>query len=217
MSSGKLLYDAICKQQRDEAMRLIREGCDVAYRSPDDVDAGFHVIHLAAYWGHAQIVRELLARGVDAMARDVHGCTPLHIACCEQFRGVAEVVKVLLDAGAMVDARTERGVTPLMLAAGHGFADANYAIMLELLRRGADPNAQDSEFGFVALHEASGVRTIRALLEAGADPTITSRAGQRPDESQAEHGNKREAKYLRRIIDADRRGGHGRAGSARQP
>lgn len=46
------------------------------------VDAdGYTALHRAAYNGHIQVVRTLLTRGADVMARTVDGWQPLHCAC----------------------------------------------------------------------------------------------------------------------------------------
>lgn len=49
------------------------------------------------------------------------------------------IARLLLDKGAVVDARDEKGFTPLMLALQAGHFD----LAIELLDRGADPNAQE--------------------------------------------------------------------------
>jgi ankyrin repeat protein len=89
--------------------------------------AGLNALMFAASHGNAEIVRTLLARGVDVNAQSGpsaappvrHGLiaigklSPLMLAVTS---GSAETVRVLLEAGADVNARDVRGMTPLMLA-----------------------------------------------------------------------------------------------------
>ncbi len=56
---------------------------------------------LAAYHGHADTVRLILAHGGDANTANDRGQTPLAGAV---FKGYADVVRVLVDAGADPDA-----------------------------------------------------------------------------------------------------------------
>ncbi|MET8815486.1 ankyrin repeat domain-containing protein [Streptomyces sp. NPDC004549] len=60
-------------------------------------DRGDCLVMLAAYHGHADTVRALLARGADADRINDRGQTPLAGAV---FKGEAEVIDVLLQAGA---------------------------------------------------------------------------------------------------------------------
>jgi ankyrin repeat protein len=62
---------------------------------------------LAAYHGHADAVRALLARGAEGDRVNDRGQTPLAGAV---FKGEAEVIKVLLEAGADPAAGTPSAV-----------------------------------------------------------------------------------------------------------
>ncbi|KAJ9437836.1 Eye-specific diacylglycerol kinase, partial [Diplonema papillatum] len=57
-------------------------------------------LHIASYYGHSEVVKELIAAGakVDVQAND--GSTALHIA---RENGRLKVVKELIAAGAKVD------------------------------------------------------------------------------------------------------------------
>jgi ankyrin repeat protein len=128
----------------------------------------------AALRGDAEAVRALLDGGaeVDSETR-IGGYTPLHAA---SRAGDVPIIRMLLDAGAKPRAvTTTSGVTPLHLAAASvGGASA----VAPLLARGADPNAREAAAGQTPLMFAAAANraeAVRALLEAGADPGLSTR------------------------------------------
>ena len=85
-----------------------------------DVDArapsGATPLHVAAYFGHCDVVALLLQRRADVDARREDGTTPLHAAA---KNGHLEVVEALVGEGADLSRAAKRGVTPLaMILAG---------------------------------------------------------------------------------------------------
>ncbi|PWI09143.1 hypothetical protein DIZ27_17730 [Streptomyces sp. NWU339] len=70
-------------------------------------DRGDSLVMLAAYHGHAEVVRALLERGADADRINDRGQTPLAGAA---FKGETEVVKALLHGGADPAAGTPSAV-----------------------------------------------------------------------------------------------------------
>ncbi|MDB5101795.1 MAG: ankyrin repeat protein [Cyanobacteria bacterium RYN_339] len=94
---------------------------------------GWTALHLAAFFGHEPVVRELLAAGADVHAKSANAMTnqPLHAALAGHPR--PGVVGALLAAGAEVNAPAAGGVTPLHLAASRGDAE----IVGFLLHQGA--------------------------------------------------------------------------------
>ncbi|MEK7474050.1 MAG: ankyrin repeat domain-containing protein [Candidatus Coatesbacteria bacterium] len=116
---------------------------------------GWTLLHLASFFGHADLVRALLAGGADlhAVSRNQMANQPLHSAVAGQRMAITEM---LLRAGALVNA-TALSVTPLHLAAhaGHG------PLVDLLLAFGADTRIRD----------AHG-HTAAALASAGGHPAV---------------------------------------------
>ncbi len=90
--------------------------------SPD----GWTAVQIAAYAGHVEILRLLLARGADvrAISENAMATTALHVAVTgwRAPEGRAEVITLLLDHGADVNARQKDGATPLGTALKGGQA-----------------------------------------------------------------------------------------------
>ena len=97
----------------------------------------------AAYNGEEDVVRSLLADGVDPSEADQTGKGPIIYAA---GKGSAAIVGLLLDAGADVNKPYAHELTPLMWAAGHAdvVPQKNGIATVELLAsRGADLNRVD--------------------------------------------------------------------------
>src|SRR5947207_2204667 len=118
----------------------------------------------AAMKGNREAVRTLLQRRADANAPQIDGTTALHWAVRVDDLDMADM---LIRAGANVSAATREGVKPLQLAAMNG----NAAMLVKLIKAGADPNTPLTESGDTALMMASRTGktdAIAALLETGA-------------------------------------------------
>lgn len=160
---------------------LIRHGAD----SRATTNRGAGALHLAAGWGHREVIALLLDGGalrldVAAPVQDQilfrrAGGTPLMLAAAG---GYAPAVDLLLEAGADPDARNAKGQTALMLAASYGHDRA----VDRLLAAGADPDAADQEGATALLAAARKLRrsTVERLLRAGARPVAESPPGSGP-------------------------------------
>ena len=135
----------------------------------------------AAAAGNADAATALVAAGANVEARSDGQLTPLLFAVRE---GHVETVRALLAAGADVNAPARDDTTPLVAAV----VNAHFELAGLLLDVGADPNLPDPRGSI--LHALSWIRRpgsgrpplptgaldslelARAVLEAGADPTV---------------------------------------------
>lgn len=115
-------------------------------------ESGDSLLMLAAYHGHAEVVRALLRAGADAELANDRGQTPLAAAA---FKGYVEVVRALLDGGALVDGHGDDGRTALITAAMFDRVE----VMEVLAERGADLRHRD----------ASGIGAREAAQRMGAE------------------------------------------------
>ncbi|MEX2155689.1 MAG: ankyrin repeat domain-containing protein [Gemmatimonadales bacterium] len=101
---------------------------------------GFYPLGLAAFFGHPETVRLLLARGADVnqVARNQMRVQALHAAVAGRSM---EAVRSLVEAGAPVDAKQQNGWTPLHAAVHRGDVE----MTRYLLAHGADPKLQNDE------------------------------------------------------------------------
>ncbi len=173
--------------------QLLEEGADVRAAQGD----GMTALHAAAERGHLGVARMLLDAGADVSAETRIGSyTPLHLA---SRRGNGAIVQDLLDRGADANAvTTNSGVTPLHLAAA---AVDGVGAVVSLLVHGADPNALERSAGQTPLMFAAGnnrARSVRALLDAGADPGVSTQV---IDVLQNVIADREASRYLRRSIE----------------
>lgn len=110
---------------------------------------GWTALHLAAFFGQTEAVRELLAgnAAVDARSKNNMNNTALHAA--QVFKNV-DAVRLLLEHGAEVNAQQHGGYTALHSAAQNGSRE-----MVELLlKHGANKSVRDDSGKSAADHAA---------------------------------------------------------------
>ena len=127
---------------------------------------GWTMLHLAAFFGHADAVRLLLERGSDVHAQSINGMrnTPLHAGMAGPK--ALDVARLLTEAGADVNARQHGGYTALHSASMHGDVE----LMDLLLDRGADPNAptEDGKRAIDFARERGHADAVAHLVSRGA-------------------------------------------------
>jgi uncharacterized protein len=158
------LLDASIKADAVHLESLISGGANVNEQD----DYGWTSLHLAAAYGHTNVVKALLRNGADPNLTNAQGRNALMYAAAF---GYSEIVKGLVTAGTDVNATSKdpddvhTGETALMLAAWSGYV----GIINFLLAAGADVNAKGGPLGGTALHSAlyeGHAEAIRALLAA---------------------------------------------------
>ena len=103
------LVQAVRAGETEEVVNLLQAGGNP---SEAEENHGMRLITIAAYAGHADIVRLLLDRGVDPDSVNRSGSRPLHAAA---LVGKPPVAELLLDRGADPLAKNGSGATPLEL------------------------------------------------------------------------------------------------------
>jgi ankyrin repeat protein len=130
--------------------------------SPD----GFSPLGFSAFFGHVELLRELLSHGADvhAASRNPMRVQPLHSAAAQADHGKAtELSRQLLQAGADPNARQQGGYTPLHEAAHSG----KLALIALLLAHGASSSRKnDQGQSALELARARGDAEALRLLEA---------------------------------------------------
>ncbi|MDD9901438.1 MAG: hypothetical protein OXT65_10695 [Alphaproteobacteria bacterium] len=153
----------------------------------------------AARNNDCEACRNLVAVGGSLEAKDIVGNTPLHIAVLTNkfdvaatmiklganpnarndtqhttlhYATTAEMVRLLVEAKAYLEMGNNEGSTPLITS-------PNIQVTAELLRLGADINAQNND-GITPLIRATVLMredTIKTLITHGADISITTKEG----------------------------------------
>lgn len=131
-------------------------------------------LHLAAaaLQENIAVIKLLLSSGADPAAKDLYGCTALHIAAA---RGHSNIIRLLVKAaGVSVQSHNISNNTPLHYAILNGHLEAT-STLLEL---GAWVSSRD-KYGSVALHFAvmadkNSEALVDLLIQADADVNVQS-------------------------------------------
>lgn len=122
---------------------------------------GWTPLHLAAFFGHAELASALIDSGADVHARSSNAMknTPLHAAAAG---GNAAIIDLLVKRGADPNAKQHGGWTALHAAAQSG----NREMVEILLANGAHVNARaDNNQSPLDLALSKGHEEVAALLE----------------------------------------------------
>jgi ankyrin repeat protein len=176
-SAYRGLHAAAARGSDEDIRRLSKAGADLNTRDGN----GRTPLHVAAFQGHGASAQALIAAGADPALLDKQRYDAVTIAA---VRNDLPTLNALLAAGASAKLVTSVYDGTALIAAAHLGHDG---IVRELIRAGA-PLDHVNNLGWTALIEAvvlgdGGARhteTVRALLEAGADPRISDRNGSTP-------------------------------------
>lgn len=139
---------------------LIENGADV-----NTTSGGGPILNHPTFSGSLEIVKLFVENGARVNDANTNGWNPLHNAA---VNGHVEVLTFLLDHGADLHQKTSTGYNAFLLAITSHHPEA----VKLLIDRGADVNAIDVD-GWYPIHLAyNHAKTMRVLLEAGADPSI---------------------------------------------
>ena len=177
LSTYRGLHAAAAKGAVDEIQRLVRAGADLNARDGN----GRTPLHVATFQGHGAAAQALIAAGADPGLLDGQRYDAVTIAA---VRDDVPTLSALLAAGASAKLVTSIYDGTALIAAAHLGHDG---VVRELIRAGA-PLDHVNNLGWTALIEAvilgdggrRHVETVRALVEAGADPRIPDRNGRTP-------------------------------------
>lgn len=165
------LWTAASSGDVPQVERLLREGAPISGKDK----AGMTALHYAAQSKNLQLVRFLIQRGADVNAKANENVTPLYLSLDMAF-GQPVISLELIKSGADVStADSKVGDTPLLIAA----TESSYEVMQALLRKGANPNAQNHS-GDTPLHHAAQnamLDRVQLLLQYGANPSIRNLIG----------------------------------------
>lgn len=159
---GQSVFEAAREGDLELVRTMVAADAELV-RATDDSDRT--PLHLAAAYGHEQIIGFLLASGADVDAREEDGETPLHYAA---WRSRLEAGRLLIGGGADVEIRNHWGRTPLLIVARE---TGNVDMANVLLEAGALVNVRD-EGGETPLDLAAWrgfADLVHLLLDAGAE------------------------------------------------
>ena len=193
----KQIRDAIYSNNT-ELLRTLIDGKNIDINAPDE-RGNYHLhidgknldinlpdergnchLHIAAFKGHVECVKILLANRANVNARDTFRNTPLHFAAKYNHIETSEVLSKAQ--GVDFDAINEKGGTALNIAAFEGHEE----LVRVLLKNGVKANIinqMEAPYKYQALHLAarSGhFEIVGALINAGADVNARDEFGNTP-------------------------------------
>ncbi|VUC25990.1 unnamed protein product [Clonostachys rosea] len=145
-SKGKALVWASRRGLLEQVRLLLQNGPnDIALRQGDEWS--FTPAHLAAFYGHVEVLRALVEAGADLAARARAGVTPLH---CAAMQGHSDIAEFLLTVGSDPSWADDEG-----RPASHSAASDNHCSVLEVLVAAGDDLASVDKKGNSILHAAA--------------------------------------------------------------
>jgi ankyrin repeat protein len=164
------IHEFVRKGDLDNVRALIEKDPELVNTKDQD---GRTPLHWACRGNKLEVVKFLVEKGADVDAEDNNKIVPLHSLAT---RDNAAAIAILLDNGAEIDARDYGNDTALHYAAMSDAADA----LTILVKAGAGLENID-DYGRTPLilcaRERGGPKTIRILLDAGADVKAKDKFG----------------------------------------
>src|SRR4051794_17996925 len=163
-----------CLKGRTQVVRLLlKRGADPSTKSRTGKYAGnslpLHALAVAAEHGHLQIVRMLIRAGAEVNGSITYNQDALSAGASG---GHAEVVRELLAAGHRIDG--DVGIKALRAAINWSM---NQAAALLLIKAGVKVDGDAGAKLLMVAAQYKWVSTVKALLDAGADPTLKNGLG----------------------------------------
>jgi ankyrin repeat protein len=121
--------------------------------SAPQADGRFTPLMRAAKEGRLDVVKELLALGVDIAVANADGCNALWLAC---YNGSHEIIERLIAAGIDIDLQNGNGASALMYVSSNSKPD----LVKLLLEKGANPKLKNFD-DFSALDLAASVACLK--------------------------------------------------------
>jgi ankyrin repeat protein len=165
---------AVTAGETEAVRELIKAGADLF--AEDEVDElKYYLLEAAAQNGHVEVVRLLLAHGLDINHLSEELNSPLIMAA---LHGYHEVVAFLISAGADVKIKNQQGNTALLAAAFKGHAK----VVRLLIEAGLDPNDPnaDGTFAIVLATRGDYAKVVRELIRGGANVNVVDSNGNSP-------------------------------------
>lgn len=176
-----LLHLAIIHLEKELATEAIKRSYRDAFYLNQQNNLHQTPLHLAIITDQPEIAAKLFEAGCDPEVRDYRGNTALHIACEKgSLHGVGVIVQNCKSRlSSLLQYTNYDGHTCLHLASSNGFL----AIVEDLIKLGADINAQEPCNGRTALHMAvdkQNADLMHLLLKYGADVNRVTYQGYSP-------------------------------------
>lgn len=186
------LFEAAAQNDIEAVNKAINSGIDIDFRNQE----GRTALMVATRANAIDAARLLIESGADVNATDSIKDSPFLYAGAE---GRLEILKMTIEAGADLDSTNRYGGTALIPAAHHGHLET----VRFLLTTEIDIDHVNN-LGWTALLEAVILgdggpvyqEIVRALLEAGADPSIGDNEGRTP----LMHAENRKFKEIANLI-----------------
>lgn len=206
LSTEQKLIEAVVNGNLEEVKHLISNGVDINTRCSEFFDEERQVafdgdtpLHIAAHFGHLNIMEYLINKGADLSVRCNAGNTPLaNTIIANQFKAF----EFLIAKGADIESKNQKGDTALHMAFIYGRENMISALMEMDIK---DINKQNDNGQTVLYRMARDDKyeIVELLLQKGADPNIPNINGYTPLLATIINGRKNE-ESLKLLLEDER-------------